>query len=71
MTPSMQRIVVVDVRIPFVRLVFFFVKAALAVIPAAVIFAALLMLVSAIFAALLGGDIDAINAMVHRWMMSP
>lgn len=45
-----QRIVVVDLRIPFVRLVLFFVKAALAAIPAAIIIGFLLMLVTALFA---------------------
>ena len=67
MTPSATRIVVVDVRIPFVRLVFFFVKAALAVIPAAIIFAALLMVASAVIVALLGGDIDAIMHRLTLW----
>ena len=43
-----QRIVVVDLRIPFVRLVLFFVKAALAAIPAAIIIGFLLMLVTAL-----------------------
>ena len=49
-----QRIVVVDLRIPFVRLVLFFVKAAIAAIPAAIIVGFLLMLVTALFAALAG-----------------
>ncbi len=49
-----QRIVVVDLRIPFVRLVLFFVKAAFAAIPAAIIVGFLLMLVTALFAALAG-----------------
>ena len=49
-----QRIVVVDLRIPFVRLVLFFVKAALAAIPAAIIIGFLLMLVTALFAGLAG-----------------
>jgi len=47
-----QRIVVVDLRIPFVRLVLFFVKAALAAIPAAIIIGFLLMLVTPLFPAL-------------------
>ena len=66
MNPSTQRIVVVDLRIPFVRLVFFFVKAALAAIPAAVIFAAFLMVATALVAALLGGNIDAV---IQRWTL--
>jgi hypothetical protein len=49
-----QRIVVVDLRIPFVRLVLFFAKAALAAIPAAIIIGFLLMLVTALFAGLAG-----------------
>jgi hypothetical protein len=60
MIPSVQRIVVVDLRIPFTRLVFFFVKAALAAIPAAIIVGAIAMVVSATIAALLGGNFDVI-----------
>ena len=37
MSDTAQRFVIVDLRIPFVRLVLFFVKAALAAIPAAII----------------------------------
>ena len=37
MNENAQRFVIVDLRIPFVRLVLFFVKAALAAIPAAII----------------------------------
>ena len=54
MNENAQRIVVVDLRIPFIRLVFFFVKAALAAIPAAIIVGSLIMLVTAIVAALVG-----------------
>jgi hypothetical protein len=49
-----QRFVIVDLRIPFVRLVLFFIKAALAAIPAAIVVGLLLMLISAAIAALLG-----------------
>ncbi len=59
-----QRVVVVDLRIPFFRLVLFFVKAALAAIPAAIILGALAMLVSAVIAAMLGGNLDV---MMRRW----
>ncbi len=59
-----QRVVVVDLRIPFFRLVWFFVKAALAAIPAAIILGALAMLVSAVIAAMLGGNLDV---MMRRW----
>jgi len=60
MTPSTQRIVIVDLRVPFLRLVLFFVKAALAAIPAAIIVGAIAMVISAFFAAFLGGSFDAI-----------
>ena len=52
MTETGQRVVVVDLRIPFVRLVLFFVKAAFAAIPAAIIVGFLLMLITALFAGL-------------------
>jgi hypothetical protein len=51
MNESAQRIVVVDLRIPFVRLVMFFIKAALA-IPAAIVVGFLLMLATALIAGL-------------------
>jgi hypothetical protein len=54
MNESAQRIVVVDLRIPFVRLVMFFIKATLAAIPAAIAVGFLLMLVTALIAGLLG-----------------
>ena len=54
MNENAQRFVIVDLRIPFIRLVFFFVKAALAAIPAAIIVGFLIMLVTAIVAALVG-----------------
>jgi hypothetical protein len=66
MIPSLQRIVIVDLRIPFTRLVFFFVKATLAAIPAAMIVGALAMVVSAAIAAFLGGNFDVI---MRRWPM--
>ena len=64
MIPPTQRIVVVDLRIPFTRLMFFFVKAALAAIPAAIIIGAIAMIMSAAIVALLGGSIDTI---MRRW----
>jgi hypothetical protein len=60
MIPPDQRIVVVDFRIPFLRLVFFFVKAALAAIPAILIVGAIFMVLSAAVVAMLGGNLDAI-----------
>jgi len=54
MNDAAQRIVVVDLRIPFIRLVLFFIKAALAAIPAAIVVGFLLMLATALVAALFG-----------------
>jgi hypothetical protein len=64
MSDAAQRFVIVDLRIPFVRLVLFFVKAALAAIPAAIIFGLLLMLAAALVAGLAG---DGGFVMMHRW----
>jgi VIT1/CCC1 family predicted Fe2+/Mn2+ transporter len=58
-----QRFVIVDLRIPFFRLVLFFIKAALAAIPAAIVVGFMLMLVTALIAAVGGGN----PAMLHRW----
>jgi hypothetical protein len=66
MVPIAQHTVIVDLRIPFTRLVFFFVKAALAAIPAAIIVAAIAMVVSATIAAFLGGNLDVI---MRHWPM--
>jgi hypothetical protein len=63
MNDSAQRIVVVDLRIPFVRLVLFFIKATLAAIPAAIVVGFLLMLVTALIAALLGDS----SFVMRRW----
>ncbi len=49
-----QRVVVIDLRIPFFRLVAFFVKATLAAVPAAIIVSIIFFLLSAVFAGLLG-----------------
>jgi len=54
MSDPAQRFIIVDLRIPFVRLVLFFVKAALAAIPAAIIVGLLLMLATALVAGLAG-----------------
>ena len=64
MSENTQRFIIVDLRIPFVRLVLFFVKAALAAIPAAIILGFLLMLATALFAALVG---DGGFVMMRRW----
>ncbi len=59
-----ERVVLVDLRIPFFRLVFYLVKVALAAIPAAIILGAIVLVVSAVLAALLGGgDLD----FLRRW----
>jgi hypothetical protein len=59
-----ERVVLVDLRIPFFRLVVFFVKVALAAVPAALILGAIGMVVTALLAAFLGGgDLDALR----RW----
>jgi hypothetical protein len=63
MIDNAQRIVVVDLRIPFIRLVLFFVKAALAAIPAAIIVGALLTLATAVVAALIGDS----GLLIRRW----
>ena len=64
MSDTAQRFVIVDLRIPFVRLMLFFVKAALAAIPAAIILGFLLMLATAIIAGLIG---DGGFVMMRRW----
>jgi hypothetical protein len=62
MNENTQPVVIVDLRIPFVRLVLFFVKAALAAIPAAIIVGALIMLATAVVAALIGD-----GSVMMRW----
>jgi hypothetical protein len=59
-----QRIVVTDLRIPFIRLVVFFIKASLAAIPAAIVVGFVIMLLAAIVAALVG---DGSMFMMRRW----
>ena len=61
-----QRIVIVDLRIPFIRLVLFFVKVTLAAIPAAIILGIIGMVISAIVAALAGGNLDF---MMRKWTL--
>jgi ABC-type tungstate transport system substrate-binding protein len=56
MAASDQPIVVVDLRISFWRLMMFFIKAALAAIPAAIIVGFIIMVVTAGVAVLLGGS---------------
>ena len=61
-----ERVVLIDLRVPFFRLVFFLVKLSLAAIPAAIILGAIFMLLSAALAAFLGGgDLD----FLRRWRL--
>jgi hypothetical protein len=64
--PEPTPIVVTDLRIPFFRLVMFFVKLALATIPAAIIIAMILMVLGAILAVALGGDPSWV---IRRWSL--
>jgi hypothetical protein len=66
MTPPSERTVIVDLRIPFWRLVMFFIKATFAAIPAAIVVMAILMLITALVAALFGGSMDV---MMQRWRL--
>jgi hypothetical protein len=62
--PAPERVVLVDLRVPFFRLVFFLVKLSLAAIPAAIILAVIGMVVTAATAAFLGGgDLE----FLRRW----
>lgn len=63
MNESAQRIVVVDLRIPFVRLVLFFIKAGLATVPAAIVIGFLLMLATALVTGILGHSF----IMMRQW----
>jgi len=64
--PAAERVVLVDLRIPFFRLVFFLVKLSLAAIPAAIILGAIAMLVTAAIAAFVGGgDLE----FLRRWRL--
>ena len=60
-----QRSVIVDLRIPFIRLVMFFIKAALAAAAAAIFIGFLMYMLSALAAVVLGtGTVDF---MWRRW----
>ena len=54
--PNSYRVTVTDIDVPFARLVAFFVKAALAAIPAAIIVALVLRIVGALLAGLFLGS---------------
>ena len=64
MPDPIQHIVVTDLRIPFTRLVMFFVKVALAAIPAAIIVGLIVMLISAVLTVLFGSNSQF---MIRRW----
>jgi hypothetical protein len=64
MNGPIQRIVLVDLRVPYLRLVLFFIKAMFALIPAAIVVGAVLMVLSAALAAFMGGNFDAL---MQRW----
>lgn len=66
MNGPVERTVIVDLRIPFWRLVMFFIKAALAAIPAAIIVSVILSLAAALIVALFGGSMDI---MMQRWRL--
>ena len=64
MPDPIQHIVVTGFRIPFTRLVMFFVKVALAAIPAAIIVGLIVMLISAVLTVLFGANSQFI---IRRW----
>ena len=57
-------VIITDLRIPFWRLVMFFVKAGLAAIPAAIIVSVIVAVLAAVVAAAFGGY-PSIS--IHRW----
>jgi hypothetical protein len=61
-----HRLILVDLRIPFFRLVFFFVKVALAAIPAAIILSIIAFVLSAVVWAIIGG---APQELLDRWKL--
>jgi hypothetical protein len=58
-------VVVTDLRIPFFRLMLFFIKAGLAAIPAAIIVSLIVTVLAAAIAATLGGTPSFV---IRRWM---
>jgi VIT1/CCC1 family predicted Fe2+/Mn2+ transporter len=58
-------VVIADLKIPFFRLMIFFIKAGLAAIPAAIIVALIVMVIAAAIAAALGGEPTFI---IRHWM---
>jgi VIT1/CCC1 family predicted Fe2+/Mn2+ transporter len=66
MNGPQQPIVVVDLRIPFIRLVFFLVKLTLAAIPASIILVLIAGLVGAALSWLMGGQM---GFMTQQWRL--
>jgi hypothetical protein len=64
--PEPTPIVITDLRIPFIRLVMFFVKVALAAIPAAIILTIIFMVIAAIVAVAIGGSPTWV---IKRWSL--
>ena len=64
--PEPTPIVITDLRIPFIRLVLFFVKVALAAIPAAIILTIIFMVIAAIVAVAIG---DNATWVFKRWSL--
>jgi hypothetical protein len=58
-------VVITDLRIPFFRLMLFFIKTGLAIIPAAIIVSIIVTLLAAAVAAALGGSPTFV---IRRWM---
>ncbi len=58
-------VIITDLRIPFWRLMMFFVKAGLAAIPAAIIVGVIVMVLAAAVTALFGGNPTFV---IRRWM---
>jgi hypothetical protein len=65
MNGQAEHVTVVDLRIPFIRLVLFFVKAALAAIPAAIIVSFIVMLIAAVLGAVFGTP----TFIMRRWTL--
>jgi hypothetical protein len=57
-------VVVTDLRIPFIRLMMFFVKAGLAIIPAAIIVGVIVTVLAAVLAAAFGTNPAVV---IRRW----
>ena len=66
MNGPVERTVIVDLRIPFWRLVLFFIKSAFATIAAAIVVGAVLMIISAVITVLFGTHVDM---MMQRWRL--